>query len=508
MRRILWNDSKFQGPELLQIVESVSGEKGLDKNVVLSAIEGAVVKAAKTKYGEEFDIRAKIDPKTGVMSIAKCHTIVENEKEDFNEHTEIRHFDALKNNPDAQIGDVVREALPPLEFGRWAAQAGRQAVGQIFKIAEKNKLYEEFKDRVGTIVGGIVKRSDFNGVTIEIGRIEVNIRRDYLILRETFRVGDRIRAYVVEVVQDELSSHILLSRIHPQFLVKLFESEVPEIYDGVIEVKSASRDPGSRAKIAVYSRDKGIDPIGACVGVRGTRVQAVVQELRGEKIDIVLWDSDIATFAVNALAPAEVSKVVLDEENKSFEVLVADDQLSLAIGRKGQNVRLASQLVGWRLEVICESEAKEKMNKEYHERSQLLMDAIGCDEMLAHLLVAEDFSSPEDLAYVDLEELSMIDGIDADLALEIQTKARKYIEETEKNLQEEIARYDFDPELLELDAFVPANLVKLGRNGILKLDDLADLANDELVEIVPELDSEMAGEIIMKAREKANWFND
>lgn len=506
MSTALWSNSKFYGPELLQIVDSVAGEKGLDKGIVISAIEEAVGKAAKTKYGHEFDIKAKIDNKTGAMSLLKVTTVVDDNKVDINEYTERKLSEARKINSEFNVGDVITEELPPIEFGRWAAQIGRQAVTQIFKSAERIRQYEEFKDRVGTIVSGIVKRSDFNSVTIEIGRTEAVIKRDQLIPRENFRVGDRIRAYIVEVSQENYGPQVLLSRTHPQFLVKLFTQEVPEIYDGIIEIKSASRDPGSRAKIAVYSSDKSIDPIGACVGVRGSRVQAIVQELQGEKIDIVLWSSDIATFAVNALAPAEVSKVVLDEENKMFEVLVPDDQLSLAIGRRGQNVKLASQLINWKLEVVSESDEKERKNKEYHEKSKIFMDAIGCDEMLAHLLVAEEFTTIEELAYVDIDELSAIEGIGPEVAESIQNKAKLYLEEREEKISSELNKYDFDPMVAEIKEFSAEDLLNLCKNNILDLKGIAELANDELVEIVPSLSEDQANEIIMAARKQCKMI--
>lgn len=506
MSTALWSNSKFYGPELLQIVDSVAGEKGLDRGVVISAIEEAVGRAAKTKYGHEYDIRAQINGKTGAITLIKVTTIVEDDKEELNEYTEKRLCDAIKENNELKVGDIITEELPPIEFGRWAAQIGRQAVTQIFKTAERIKQYNEFKDRVGTIVSGIVKRSDFSSVIIEIGRVEASIKREQLIPRESFRVGDRIRAYIVDVSQENSGPQVLLSRTHPQFLVKLFQQEVPEIYDGIIEVKSASRDPGSRAKIAVYSNDKGVDPIGACVGVRGSRVQSIVQELQGEKIDIVLWSPDIATFAVNALAPAEVSKVVLDEENKTFEVLVPDSQLSLAIGRRGQNIKLASQLINWKLEIVSESEEKERKNKEYHEKSKIFMNAIGCDEMLAHLLVAEDFTTVEELAYVDTEELSSIEGISPELAADIQDKAKTYLEKQEQLIEEELRKFDMEPELAEVEMFSAADLLNLCKNNVTKLKNLAELANDELVELVPSLDEEMANEIIMDARSRCGMI--
>ncbi len=500
MNTSLLGNSKFYGAELLQIIDSVAGEKGFDRAVVISAIEEAIGKAAKTKYGLEFDIRAKINGKTGMMSLVKNVTVVSDDQPTINEYTECRLSDAKKNNPDLEVGDVITEDLPPIEFGRWAAQIGRQSVVQIFRNADKLKQYNSFKDRVGTIVSGIVRKVDNRSIVIEVGRGEVSIGKDQLIPRENFRIGDRIKAYVVEVEQNERGVNIVLSRTHPMFLAQLFKQEVPEIYDGIIDIKSAARDPGSRAKIAVYSHDKNIDPIGACVGVRGSRVQAIVQELQGEKVDIVLWDPDIATFAVNALAPAEISKVILDEDHRCFEVLVPDSQLSLAIGKKGQNIKLASQLINWKLDVISESEEKERVNKEYRELAAKFVEAIGCDEMMAHWLVSEGISSVEELAYIDLEELCSIGEIEHDVAANMQNKAKEFLENKEAEISKKLSNYKVDEDLIALEAFSNEEILSLCENGIMNLQQLADLASDELTDILPGLDSEFACEVVMKAR--------
>jgi len=501
MATALWTDSRFYGPELLQIADSVAREKGLDKDKILEAMEGAIQKAASLKYGIEPDIRATIDRKTGEIFITKHITVVEEVEDEFKQ---ISLEDAKKQKEDAVVGFEFVTKLPPIDFGRIAAISGRQIIMQKIREAERDKQYNEFKDKVGEIVSGIVKRAEFNSVTLDVGRTEAVIRKDQLIPKENFRVGDRVRAYIVSVSNEEHGAQVFLSRTHPQFLAKLFMQEVPEIYDGIIEIKSVSRDPGSRAKIAVYTADQNIDPIGACVGVRGNRVQAITQELQGEKIDIIPWSDDPATFAVNALAPAEVSKVVVDEENHKFEVQAPDAQLSLAIGRRGQNVRLASQLIGWGVSVVSETEALERQNQEYHSRSQVFMDALDCDEMIAHLLVTEGFSSVDDLLNVSIEDLASIEGFDENLASELLARAVQYQEKKQEEFSKKLKEMNVDNSLIGL-GFSVEQLVKLAENGVNKLDDLADLSGDELIEILPNMTEDQANEIIMKARE--HWFN-
>lgn len=501
MSTALWTDSKFYGPELLQVSDAVAREKGLDKSKVLEAMEEAIQKAARAKYGNDGDIRVTIDPKTGEVSILKCITVVEVVE---NEAREIDLQAAKKQDPSAELGTVFTTKLPPIDFGRNSAQLGRQIIVQKIREAEREKQYDEFKDRVGEIVNGVVKRAEFNSVTLDIGHTEATIRKDQLIPKENFRVGDRVRAYIANVSREERGPQIFLSRTHPQFLAKLFKQEVPEIYEGIITIKSVARDPGSRAKIAVSTNDSNIDPIGACVGVRGSRVQNIIQELQGEKIDIVLWSDDPATFVVNALAPAEVSRVIIDEENKKFEVLASDEQLSLAIGRRGQNVRLTSMLTGWTVSVVSETEALEKQNREYHENSKYFMDILDCDEVIAHLLVAEGFSDVEELAALSAEDLSSIEGFDADLAREILQRARTYLEKKNKEAEKALAEAKVDKDLIDLGLFSFDDLMTLSKHGVKKLDDLADLSTDELIEILPSLSAEEAGEIIVKSRE--HWF--
>lgn len=502
MSTAIWTSSHFYGPELLQVADAVAREKGLDKEKVLEAIEGAIQKAAKSKYGADQDIRVIVDRKTGEVSIEKCITVKEVIEDDLND---ISLEDARKEKPDAEVGDILTTKLSPVGFGRVAAQIGRHIVLQKIKEAEREKQYNEFKGRVGEIINGIVKKAEFNSVTLDVGRTEAVIKRDQLIPKENFRVGDRVRAYIVDVCREEKGPQVFLSRTHPQFLAKLFAQEVPEIYDGIIVLKSVARDPGSRAKVAVYTADPNIDPIGACVGIRGSRVQSIIQELQGEKIDIVLWSDDPATFAVNALAPAEVSKVVMDEENHKFEVLAGDSQLSLAIGRRGQNVKLAAQLIGWNVSVISESEAIEQSNREYHARSNVFMKALDCDEVIAHLLVTEGFSTLEELAYTAVEELSAIDGFDEGLASELINRANTYLKLQEEKTSARLKESEIDEKIIELKLLSNADLLKLIDNKITNLDDLADLSSDELIEIIPNLGSEEANKIIMKARE--HWFN-
>lgn len=498
----LWTDSRFYGPELLQVADAVAREKGLDKERVLEAMEGAIQKAARSKYGTENDIRVRVDRKTGAVSINKYVTVADPVE---NASIQISVEEAKKIDPAAEVGFEFVTELPPVNFGRVAAQVGRQIILQKIRDAERDKQYDEFKGRIGEIISGVVKRSEFGGVSVDIGRSEAVIRKDHMIPKETFRVGDRVKAYIEDVRREPKGPQIFLSRTHPQFLAQLFKLEVPEIYDGVIQIKSVARDPGSRAKMAVYTADQSIDPIGACVGVRGSRVQAVIQELQGEKIDIVLWSDDPATFVVNALSPAEVSKVVIDEDAHKFEVLAPDNQLSLAIGRRGQNVRLASALTGWNVSVVSETKAIEKSNQEYHARSQIFMDVLDCDEVIAHLLVTEGFSQIEELAQISKEDLASIDGFDEALSEELISRAQNYLEKQEKQAKEKIKKLKVDKKLVALGVFSNATLLKLAENNIVKLDDLADLAGDELIEILPELDEDTANAIIMKARE--HWFN-
>ena len=434
--------------EILQIADAVAREKSIDRSIVIASMEDALQKAARSRYGQETEVRAEINPRTGEVRFSRLMLVVDAVD---NDATQISMAEARKRNPAAQPGDWISETLPPFDFGRIAAQSAKQIIVQKVREAERDRQYEEFKDRIGEIVNGVVKRVEYGNVIIDLGRGEGIVRRDEMIPRETFRPGDRLRAYVYDVRREQRGPQIFLSRTHPQFMAKLFKQEVPEIYDGVIEIKSVARDPGSRAKIAVVSRDSSIDPVGACVGMRGSRVQAVVGELQGERIDIIPWSADAATFIVNALQPAEVVKVVLDEDSNRIEVVVPDDQLSLAIGRRGQNVRLASQLTGWDIDILTEAEESERRQKEFDERTRVFMKAIDVDEVVGRLLASEGFRSVEDLAFVEPTELASIEGFDEDTALEIQNRAKTYLERVE--LENEARRKELGvaDELKEID---------------------------------------------------------
>ena len=464
--------------ELLQIADSVAREKTIDKKIVIEAMEEAIQKAAKARYGAENDIRCEIDPKTGESKLTRVLAVVD---EVENDSTQVNLADAQKRNPDAKVGDFIAETLPPLEFGRVAAQNAKQVIVQKVREAERDRQFSEFKDRIGDIANGTVKRVEYGNVIVDLGRAEGIIRRDEMIPRENVRLGDRIRAFIYDVRREQRGPQIFLTRARSEFMAKLFGAEVPEIYDGVVEIKSVARDPGSRAKIAVISKDSSIDPVGACVGMRGARVQAVVNELQGEKVDIIEWNPDAASFIVNALAPAEVTKVVLDEDSNRIEVVVPEAQLSLAIGRRGQNVRLASQLTGWDIDILTEQEESERRQKEFAERTQLLMDALDVDEVIAQLLVTEGFASIEEVAFVDLSEIAHIEGFDADTAEQIQTRAKEYLEQQEAERDAKRRELGVADELAEIPGMTTAMMVALGENGIKTVEDFADCATDELV---------------------------
>src|SRR5277367_3656520 len=469
----------YARPELLQVADTVARDKGIDKDEVLEAMEQAIQKAGRSKYGQEYDIRAEIDRRNGEIRLLRFREVVDVVE---NEATHIPLPAAKRLNADAEVGDFITDPLPPIDFGRIAAQTAKQVIVQKVRDAERQRQFLEFKDRVGEIVNGLVKRVEFGNVVVDLGRAEALLRRDELIPRETFRTGDRVRAYIADVRQEPRGPQIFLSRTHPQYMAKLFAQEVPEIYDGIIEIRAVARDPGSRAKIAVISRDSGIDPVGACVGMRGSRVQAVVGELQGEKIDIIPWSQDPATFVVNALAPAEVSKVVMDEEQRRIEVVVPDDQLSLAIGRRGQNVRLASQLTGWDIDILTEAEESERRTEEVKSRSSMFIEALDVDDVIAHLLVTEGFTSVEEVAYVALDDLASIEGFDEDVAGELQARARNFLEEQNEKFEARRQELGVEDALAELPGLSPAMLAKLGESGVKTLDDLGDLAGDELVE--------------------------
>ncbi len=464
--------------ELLQIADAVAREKAIDRDIVIEAMADAIQKAARSRYGSESNIRADINPKTGEIKLQRLLEAVE-QVEDYATQIDIEL--AKDQNPEAQLGDFIAEPLPPMDFGRIAAQSAKQVIVQKVREAERDRQFEEFKDRVGEIINGTVKRVEYGNVIVDLGRGEAIIRRDELIPRENFRYGDRVRAFVYDVRREQRGPQIFLSRTHPQFMVKLFTMEVPEIYDGIIELKSVARDPGSRAKIAVISNDSSIDPVGACVGMRGSRVQAVVGELQGEKIDIIPWSVDPASFIVNALQPAEVAKVVLDEEAERIEVVVPDDQLSLAIGRRGQNVRLASQLTGWDIDILTEQEESERRQKEFNERTELFMNALNVDEMVGQVLASEGFSQVEEVAYVDIEEVASIEGFDEDTAHEIQSRATEYLDGIEAEYEAKRLELGVTDELRVLPNMTTAMLVALGEDGIKTMEDFAGCAADDLV---------------------------
>ena len=463
--------------ELLQIADAVAREKTIEREIVIEAMEEAIEKAARSRYGSETDVKAEINPKTGELRLSRLLHVVE---EVEHPATEIELADAQERNPAAQLGDKIADPLPPIDFGRIAAQSAKQVIVQKVREAERERQYEEFKDRVNEIVNGIVKRVEYGNVVVDLGRGEGIVRRDELIPREMFQNGDRIRAFIYDVRREQRGPQIFLSRTHPQFMAKLFAQEVPEIYDGIIEIRSVARDPGSRAKIAVISNDSAIDPVGACVGMRGSRVQAVVQELQGEKIDIIPWSMDAASFIVNALAPAEVAKVVLDEDAERIEVVVPDEQLSLAIGRRGQNVRLASQLTGWDIDILTEDEESARRQKEFTDRTELFVEAIDVDEMVAQLLVSEGFATVEELAFVPLEEISAIEGFDEETAEEIQTRAQEYLERLEAERDARRKELGVEDAVRDIEGVTTEMMVTFGENDIKTVEDLAGCATDEL----------------------------
>ena len=491
--------------ELLQVADAVAREKGIERELVIEAMEQAITHAGKRKYGQEHDIRTDIDRDTGEIRLMRYLEVAE---EIENEATQIALGEAQERNPAAQVGDYLADPLPPIDFGRIAAQTAKQVIVQKVREAERARQYEEYKDRVEEIANGLVKRAEYGGLTVDLGRGEAVIRREDLLPRESFRNGDRVRAYIYDVRREPRGPQIFMSRTHPNFMAKLFAQEVPEIYDGIIEIEAVARDPGSRAKIAVHSNDSSIDPVGACVGMRGSRVQAVVGELQGEKIDIIQWSPDPAAFIVNALAPAEVVKVVLDEEAKRIEVVVPDEQLSLAIGRRGQNVRLASNLTGWDIDILTEAEESERRQEEFRTRSEMFMATLDVDDVIAHLLVTEGFATVEEVAYVPVEELAAIEGFEDDLAAELSQRATAYVKAMNKELNERRVALGVGDEVAGIEGLDPGMLVALGENGVKTLDDLGDLAGDELVDILGDMapSIEEANAIIMLAR--AHWFDD
>ncbi len=504
--------------ELIQIADAVAREKSIDKSLVIEAMEDALARAARSRYGHETLVKAEIDPKTGETKLWRLMEVVE---EVENDSAQILLEDARYKNPAANVGDFISDPLPPIDFGRVAAMAAKQVITQKVREAERDRQYEDYKDRIGEITNGIVKRVEYGHAIVDLGRAEAVIRRDQQLPREAYRNGDRVRALIMDVRREQRGPQIFLSRSHPQFMAKLFEQEVPEVYDSVIEIKAVARDPGSRAKIGVFSKDASIDPVGACVGMRGSRVQAVVNELGGEKIDIVPWSEDQATFVVNALAPAEVAKVVLDEEMERIDVVVPTEQLSLAIGRRGQNVRLASQLSGFEIDIMTEEEESAKRQEEFRQRSELFMTALDVDDIMAGLLVSEGFAKVEEIAFVAVEELMEIDGFDEETAQELQARANDFLEAEAKALDAKRVELGVTDDVVALEGLTLKMIVTLGENDVKNMEDLAGCATDDLTGWTERVDGErkhydgilesynispeLAEDLIMRARLAAGW---
>ena len=496
--------SSIPGLELIQIADVVAREKSIDREEVVLAMEEAIQKAGRSKYGQDRDIRAMIDRKSGAISLERWTEVVELVEDDATQMTQ-----AEGEKYGLGLGDFHRQVLPPIEFGRIAAQTAKQVISQKVREAERERQFAEYEHRIGEVVVGTIKRAESYSITVDLGKAEAVIRRDQMIPREILRQGDRVRAYVQDVRREVRGPQIFLSRAANEFMAKLFTQEVPEIYDGIIEIKAVAREPGSRAKISVLSRDSSIDPVGACVGLRGSRVQAVVGELQGEKVEIIPFEEDPVAFVVNALAPAEVAKVVMDEIAGRMEVVVPDDQLSLAIGRRGQNVRLASQLTGWYIDILTEAEESERRQEEFKNRSTRFMEALNIDDVIAHLLVAEGFTSVDDIAETDASELAQIQGFDENVAAELINRAVEFVEAETKRIEEELKSLKVADDLMSFEYLSLSMILKLAQNEILTRDDLAELDSEELVEFLKDegIDDEtVAGDIIMAAR--AHWFAD
>jgi N utilization substance protein A len=508
--------------ELLQTAEAVAREKMIDPSLVVEAMEESLARAAKSRYGAEMDIRVSIDRKTGRAAFTRVRTVVtDDEVENYQAEMTIEQAKQYMENP--EVGQQYIEEIPPVDMGRIAAQSAKQVILQKVREAERDRQYEEFQDRAGTIINGVVKREEYGNVVVDVGRGEAILRRTEKIGRESYRPNDRIRCYIKDVRRETRGPQIFLSRTDPMFMAELFKMEVPEIYEGIIEIKSVARDPGSRAKIAVFTTDTTIDPVGACVGMRGSRVQAVVNELQGEKIDIIPWNDDQPTFLVNALQPAEVSKVVLDEEAGKIEVVVPEEQLSLAIGRRGQNVRLASQLTNLDIDIMTEAEESARRQKEFEERTQLFIETLDVDEFFAQLLVSEGFANLEEVAYVELDELLVIDGVDEDTAQELQARAREYLEEQAAKALERAKELGVEESLINFEGLSPQMLEALAEDGVKTLDDFATCADWELAGGWTTVDGERvkddgvlekfdvsleeAQDLVMTARVMLGWVN-
>ncbi len=492
--------------ELIQVAENVAREKSINKEDVLLAMEEAIQRAARSKYGSERDIRALINRNNGAIKIEQFTEIVETIED---ETKQMSIIEANRRKLNLNVGDYLIQSLPPIDFGRIAAQTAKQVISQKVRDAERQRQYNEFKDRVGEIILGTVKRVDNFSITLDIGKAEGYVKKDEMIPREQLKPGDRVRSFIVDVREEQRGPQIFLSRACNEFLQFLFTQEVPEIYDGIIEVKSVAREPGSRAKISVFSKDNTIDPVGACVGMRGSRVQAVVNELQGEKIEIIPWSEDPVTFVINALAPAVPSKVVMDEDAGRMEVIVPDDQLSLAIGRRGQNVRLASELTSWYIDVLTEAEESERRQEEVTERTKIFIESLDVDDVIAHLMVAEGFSNINEIAETSLEELGNIEGFDQELAKELKNRAKIFVDNEDKRISKELENLKVEEDLLKFEFLSKSNILELAKNKIITLDDLADLDSEELFNLLGKKtfsNEEEAGEIIMAARQ--HWFEE
>ena len=499
--------------DMLAVADAVAREKAIDRELVLEAMEQAIQKAGRSKYGLEHDIRAVIDRKSGEITLARYIEVVD-PKDLIDEQTQIPLSDAQKKDPSLEVGAFIIDRLPPIDFGRIAAQTAKQVIVQRVREAERERQYEEYKDKAGQIVTGIIKRVEHGNVTVDLGRAEAYLRRDEIIPREKLNRGDRVRAYITEVRRETRGPQILLSRTRPTFMALLFAQEVPEVYDGVIEIRRVARDPGSRAKIAVITNDSSIDPVGACVGMRGSRVQAVVNELQGEKIDIITWTENTADFVIQALAPAVVTKVFLDEDNKSVDVVAQEDSHSKAIGRRGQNVRLASMLTGWSINIMTEAEESEKRQQESREISERLMTALDVDDVIARLLATEGFRSLEEVAYVDPSEMTSIEGFDLELVQELQLRASSWLEAEEKRLLEKLDVLKVASDLREVEGFTREMLITLGENGVRTVEDLAGLAADELLDKTDgilrdfSLNHQGVEQLILRARVAVGWLSE
>ena len=492
--------------ELIQVAEAVSREKSIDKEEVITAMEEAIEKAARSKYGLERDIRANIDRKNGSINIAQFTEVVETVE---NESTQMTFKESERRNLNVGIGEFYKQSLPPIDFGRIAAQTAKQVISQKVREAERQRQFQEYKDRVGEIVVGTIKRVDNHSVSIDLGRAEAIITKDQMIPREQLRPGDRLRCFIIEVSEQAKGPQIFLSRASNDFLAALFIQEVPEIYDGIIEIKGVAREPGSRAKISAFSNDPSIDPVGACVGMRGSRVQAVVSELQGEKIEIIPWTDDPVSFVINALAPAVPSKVVMDEDANRMEVVIPDDQLSLAIGRRGQNVRLASQLTGWFVDILTEAEESEKRQEEFSERSKIFIEALDIDDVIAHLMVSEGFITISDIAEASLEELMSIEGFDEDISSELSERAKNFVKMENQRIENALKELKVKDDLYGFSELSKSSILTLAENNIKTLDELAELDSGELFGILGQkvfINEDDAGSVIMKARQ--HWFTE